>query len=188
MDTSSEQSRTNYSQIITSICLLIGVISIGITSIIGINDNIPGIILLLVGSFLIVYAILHRFGASKNLRPGLQLLYWSPRVLAIVFIAFTCIFAADVFNESHGLWQTILALFMHLIPQMLLIAFLILSWRREWIIGTVCILLSIVYVVSMWGRFPIDVYLLIAGHLVIIGGLFLLNWHYRDIFRPSIPN
>jgi len=185
MNTQSGQLRPNSNAIVTVIWLIIGIVSIVITSIIGISDNPPGIVLLLLGGFSIVYAFVNRLGASKNLRPTLQLLYWSPRVLTIVFIAFTCLFAVDVFSESRGFWETALALLIHLIPQLIVICLLIVLWRREWILGVIYLLLSVVYVINVWGRFGIDVYFLIGGPLAIIGVLFLLNWRYRAILRQS---
>ena len=62
-----------------------------------------------------------------------RLLFWTPRALAIVFIAFLSLFALDVFGEGYGFWQTLLALVIHLIPTWILIALLILAWRWEWI-------------------------------------------------------
>ena len=60
-------------------------------------------------------------------------LFWTPRALSVVFIAFLSLFALDVFDEHLGLWQTLLALTMHLIPSFVLIAALVLAWRWEWI-------------------------------------------------------
>jgi hypothetical protein len=185
MNTTSEQPQPRNNRTEIGVWFLIGVISIVITLIIGINDNIPGILLLLLGSFALVYAFFQFVSKSKNLSPEQQLLYWSPRVLSIVFIAFTCIFALDVFGESRGFGETILALLMHLIPQFLMIGVLILSWRREWIGGVVFILLAILYIVGMWGRFPLMTYVIISGPLALTGILFLLNWRYRKSLRVN---
>jgi len=43
-------------------------------------------------------------------------LYWAPRIIAILFIVFISLFALDVFIEGYGFWETIVALFMHLVP------------------------------------------------------------------------
>jgi len=56
-----------------------------------------------------------------------KLLYWLPRVLSVLFIAFISMFALDVFNEPN--WP--LALFMHLIPSFLLVGVTIVAWRNE---------------------------------------------------------
>ncbi len=120
-----------------------------------------------------------------------RLLYWTPRVLCILFAAFISIFAADVFGEGRGFWQTALALLMHLIPTFLIVAVLIVSWRREWIGGILFILLGALYVVWAWNK-PFGIwstFLLIAGPPVLTGVLFLLNWRYRVELRagPRAP-
>jgi hypothetical protein len=54
-------------------------------------------------------------------------LYWLPRTLAILFIAFISMFALDVFGEPN--WPV--ALFMHLIPSYFLVAITIIAWKHE---------------------------------------------------------
>lgn len=120
-------------------------------------------------------------------RPVNRLLYWTPRVLCILFAAFISIFAADVFSEARGFWQTALALLMHLIPTLLIIAVLVVSWRREWIGGVLFIALGVLYIVWAWNR-PFAkwyVFLLIAGPPILAGVLFLLNWRHRVGLRAD---
>src|SRR3974390_3392185 len=62
-----------------------------------------------------------------------RLLFWTPRVLSLAFIAFLSLFALDVFGEHLGFWRTIVALCRHLIPSFVLLAALVLAWRWEWI-------------------------------------------------------
>jgi hypothetical protein len=162
-----------------------GLIMIILAFMIGISDNFPGILLLLLGSFLLLYAFLYRLGGTRNLSALKKLLYWAPRTFCIVFTIFTSLFALDVFEESKGIWETISALLMHLIPTFILIAILIVTWRREWIGGILFIMLGILYIVMYWGKFPLMTYSIITGPLVIIGILFLLNWKYRAELRPS---
>jgi hypothetical protein len=116
-----------------------------------------------------------------------RLLYWTPRALCIVFAAFISIFAADIIGHGAGFWQTFLGLLMHLIPTFLIIALLVVSWRREWIGGILFILLGALYIVwacnktfGIWSTF-----LMIAGPPVLVGALFLLNWRYRAELRPG---
>ncbi|HLE60293.1 MAG TPA: hypothetical protein VI700_02045, partial [Thermoanaerobaculaceae bacterium] len=101
--------------------------------------------------------------------------------------AFISIFAADVFGEGRGFWQTALALLMHLIPTFLIVAILVVSWRREWIGGILFIALGVLYIVWAWNR-PFGIwstFLMIAGPPVLTGALFLLNWRYRAELRPG---
>ena len=115
-------------------------------------------------------------------------LYWTPRGLCIAFAAFISIFAADVFQAGVPAWQIALALLVHLIPTFILVAVLVLSWRREWIGGAVFVALGILYVVWAWGR-PFArwfVLLVMAGPPILVGVLFLLNWRYRAQLRPGV--
>jgi hypothetical protein len=112
-------------------------------------------------------------------------LFWTPRILCILFAAFLGLFALDVFEEGRGFWQTALALFMHLLPSTILaIVVLILSWRREWIGGMLFTALGVLHIVLFWGRFAWYVYAAFSGPLLVIGILFLLNWRYRAELRP----
>ncbi len=120
-------------------------------------------------------------------KPAQRLLYWTPRVLCIVFAVFISIFALDVFGHGAPLWQTLLALFMHLIPTFLLLAILAITWRHEWLGGILFVALGLLYVVWAFNK-PFArwyVLLLIAGPPVLVGALFLLNWRHRSELRPS---
>lgn len=185
METLSEQFKPGAGRRTTIIWFIAGVLSLVIAAFIGISDNLPGILLLLFGCFAMVYAFLHRAGATKNFSTGLKLLYWSPRLFCIVFAAFTVIFALDVFGGDKGVWQTIVAFIMHLIPTFLIIALLIISWRWEWLGGIVFILLALLYIISSKGRAPLMAYILICGCLLLISILFFLNWLYRNKLRPG---
>lgn len=185
MKTESKSQKQNDGKMMQFILGILGLIMILLAFMIGISDNFPGILLLLLGSFLLLYAFLYRLRGTGNLSPLQKLLYWTPRTFCIVFILFSSLFALDVFGESQSVWQTILALLMHLIPTFILITILVVTWRREWIGGILFILLGILYVVMYWGRFPLMTYSLISGPLVIIGILFLLNWKYRVELRPN---
>jgi hypothetical protein len=162
-----------------------GCIMLALSYVIGITDNPPGIVLMLAGLFAVGLGIIYGLARSGRRSPGQQLLYWSPRALCIVFALFISIFAMDVFQEGQGIWRTMVALFMHLIPTFLLLALLAVSWRREWIAGTLLPLLGVLYVVWAWGRpfASLSTLLLMAGPLVLTGALFLLNWSYRERLR-----
>jgi hypothetical protein len=121
-------------------------------------------------------------------RPIQRLLYWTPRVLGILYAVFIGIFAADVFGEGRGFWQTALALLIHLIPTFLVAAILVVSWRREWIGGAAFIAFGVLY--AIWARnrpfFGWSTFLLISGPLLLTGVLFLLNWRYRKELSSAI--
>ena len=100
--------------------------------------------------------------------------YWLPRILMILFIAFISLFALDVFSEYSG-FELLTALFMHLIPSLVLVAFLVVAWKWEKLGGILIIVLSIIFF------FAFDVYeswisfLILVLPLVIVGVLFLIS-------------
>jgi len=112
-----------------------------------------------------------------------RVLYWTPRVLCLLFAMFLSVFALDVFNQGLGFWQTIGALLLHLVPNFIVLGVLAISWRREWVGAVLFIALAVFYVVWAWRSLPLVAYLPIAGALLLIGVLFLLNWIYRDQLR-----
>ena len=118
-------------------------------------------------------------------KPTKRLLFWTPRILCILFAVFVSLFALDVFGEGYGFWKTLLVLAMHLIPTGIILIVLAISWRWEWVGGIVFNVLGVLYPVMFWGRFPWSVYLVISGPLFLIGVLFLLNWLCRRELRTS---
>ena len=185
MNTVSESLKHNTNRKMSFVLGILGLMMIILAFIIGISDNLPGILLLLIGSIIFLYAFLYRSGATRNLSTAKKLLYWTPRILCIVFTILISFFALDVFGESKSVWETILALLMHLIPTFILITILVITWHREWIGGVLFSLLGFTYIINMWGQFPLMTYIVVAGPLIIAGILFLLNWKYREVLRPS---
>ena len=115
--------------------------------------------------------------------PVRRLLFWSPRVLCIAFALFVSLFALDVFNEGLGLWKTILALSIHLIPTAFIVVVLVLSWRWEWVGGILYIAAGTFYLIE--ARHHPDWVVVISGALFLVGALFLLNWLKRVEIRAK---
>jgi hypothetical protein len=109
-------------------------------------------------------------------------LFWTPRILGILFILFLSLFALDIFDMHLGFWGTIVGLFMHLIPSIALAIAVVLAWRWEWVGAALFIGWAIFYVSTMHG-FPWSVYALIAGIPFVVGVLFLAGWIYRKQVR-----
>ncbi len=112
-----------------------------------------------------------------------RVLFWTPRVLCILLAMFLSVFALDVFSEVNGIWQTIGALLLHLVPVYLVVIVLVIAWRREWVGAILFIALGLFFLVSYLGRMHWSAYLAIPGPLVLIGVLFLFNWIYRAQLR-----
>lgn len=105
-----------------------------------------------------------------------KILFWTPRVLTIVFILFISLFALDSFDGDHSVLEKLGAFLIHLIPSFVLVFLLIISWRHEWIGAIVFFLLGIVYIIFSWGKFNVAAYVSISGPLFLIAILFWLNW------------
>ena len=108
-----------------------------------------------------------------------QILFWTPRILSILFILFIGLFSLDVFGTGAGFWVTLRGFLIHNIPVFILLAVLILAWRWEWIGAVLYIGFGIWYLVAMGGRFNWTVYLVVAGVPILIGVLFLVGWIWR---------
>ena len=116
-----------------------------------------------------------------------KFVFWVPRILAILFILFLAIFSLDIFEGNYGFWGTVLGLFMHNIPTLILLIVLIISWKHEVVGGIAFILAGIIYIAMLlitslktgfeW------YYLLwavqISGIAFLIGILFMINWYRK---------
>ena len=118
-------------------------------------------------------------------KPVKQCLVWTPRILGVLFAVFLSVFALDVFGEGHGFWKTILALLIHLIPSGIILVAVAIAWRWEWIGGLLFIGLGALYLVLAGGRFHWSTDVMMSGPLLLVGGLFLLNWRFRAELRSS---
>ncbi|PIN93610.1 hypothetical protein COU56_03560 [Candidatus Pacearchaeota archaeon CG10_big_fil_rev_8_21_14_0_10_31_9] len=76
-----------------------------------------------------------------------KFIFWTPRILAILFIIFLAIFSLDVFGNDYTFWETVTGLFMHNIPSLILLIVLIISWKHEIVGGIGFILAGILYIV-----------------------------------------
>lgn len=93
--------------------------------------------------------------------------FWLPRVLAILFIAFISVFALDVFGEP----QWFLALIMHLIPSFILAVLTVLAWKRPFIGGICFVIAGLISVFFFHNA--------IFTPILIIGVLFLIEFYLK---------
>ncbi len=115
-------------------------------------------------------------------KPVKQTLFWTPRILGILFAAFIGLFSLDVFETGGGFWAMLGGFLIHNIPTFFLLAALILGWRWEWVgaVGFPCF--GIWYLAFMRG-FGAGIYILMAGIPMLVGVLFLVGWIYRKQIR-----
>jgi len=113
-----------------------------------------------------------------------KFIYWTPRILSIIFILFLAMFSLDIFEGNYGFWGTILGLFMHNIPTLFLLIVLLISWKHEIVGGIGFILAGILYIAMILMKIITAgfewYYLLwilqISGIAFFIGIMFLVGW------------
>lgn len=104
-----------------------------------------------------------------------RVLVWIPRVLAISFILFISIFAFDVFGGKEPLLTQLLAFLTHLIPSFILLAALLVAWKRPvaggWVFIAAGIGLSL-----LWGAYRdlMRIFMLILP-MAVTGVLFIVS-------------
>ncbi len=114
---------------------------------------------------------------TNNISKGL---YWTPRVLSMIFILFLALMSLDVFGTGENFWQTIGAFLLHLVPALALLAVLLISWKHEIVGGVGFILAGLVYIALLMSS-PFEWYkvswaIQISGIAILTGILFLVGW------------
>jgi O-antigen ligase len=104
-----------------------------------------------------------------------QLLVWAPRLLGLALCLFLGLFALDAFDERQNLARSLADFAIHLLPALILVPIVLLSWRRPWIGGIVFIAVAVLYATAL-ARGRLDWIAVIAGPLFVVGLLFLWSW------------
>jgi hypothetical protein len=120
---------------------------------------------------------------SRRLVSAKRILFWTPRILTILYAIFIGMFAVDVFGEGYGTWQTAVALLIHLIPTAFIVVVLVISWRWEWVGALLFGAAGLFYALTTL-KHP-DWILWIAGPLFVIAILYLLSWLNRGELREG---
>jgi len=107
-------------------------------------------------------------------------IYWAVRAFAILFILFVSLFALDVSPFS---W---LGLFIHLLPSLVLLVILVISWLQGRIGGILWILAAVGLLIMAWGNNNLLTYLIISGPPLVIGILFIWS-SSSSINLPKSP-
>lgn len=121
-----------------------------------------------------------------------KILYWSPRVLGILFIIFLMMFSLDVFEPELTAEQIAIGLFMHNIPALILLLSLIFSWKHEIVGGVAFILAGLLYILllainSKFEWYMLSWVLIISGPAFLIGVLFIINWLKKKNYKGAHP-
>jgi len=115
-----------------------------------------------------------------------KFIFWTPRILIILFALFLAIFSLDIFEGNYGFWGTIGGLFIHNLPSLILLISLIISWKRDLIgaiifmsLGVLCII-GVIVALSMSSRGLTNPIWIIGSVVTLfIGFLFLAGWKQK---------
>lgn len=111
-----------------------------------------------------------------------KMVYWTPRVLAILFTLFIMMFSLDVFDGASSLTDQLIGFFMHNLPAMGIIVIIVLSWKKDIIgmIGFALIAIGLFMMVSVSmppeGSAVNPAVIFISGPALLISLLYGLSW------------
>lgn len=97
-------------------------------------------------------------------------------------------FSLDIFDMELDFWGTMVGLFMHNIPALILLIVLIISWKREIVGAIVFILAGLLYIAliltAILKNVPHEWYMLtwsliISGPAFLVGILFFIGWFQK---------
>jgi len=106
-----------------------------------------------------------------------KLILWSPRVLGVLVCLFLGMFAMDAFGNGNTFVQAIPDFAIHILPVVILLAVVGVSWRWEWVGALVFTGLAAWY--SYVARSHVSWVAVIAGPLLVVGILFFWSWIRR---------
>mgnify|MGYP001030622112 CR=1 FL=1 len=102
------------------------------------------------------------------------LLFWTPRVLAILFALFISLFALDAFAVDKPFLEQVAGFLIHLIPTAVVVAALVIAWKHSLIGGGLFLLIGAAYVFQTLYQ-SWSVALTFGGIPLLTGLLFLLE-------------
>jgi hypothetical protein len=123
-----------------------------------------------------------------DLKKTHSFIYWTPRILSVIFLLFLMLFSFDVFGEGYGFWGTIGAFLIHNIPAFAIALILFFAWKKDLVGAIAFISLGIFYISMVIGSIissesPKWAELLwtlpISGPLFLIGILFYIGWRKK---------
>ena len=104
---------------------------------------------------------------------------WVARLMGFGFAIFLALFALDVFSEDIPFLETMLALLMHLLPSLLVICIILVSWQRELIGAIFFLLLDVVYLLAASQNISWEGIVVLASLLLLLSILYYLAWKSR---------
>jgi len=107
-----------------------------------------------------------------------RLVFWAARLGGLAMAAFLALFALDAVNGQS--WtQTITDMAIHLLPSLLVLALVALSWKFDWVGAIGFFALAFLYAAMVRGR--LDWIAVISTPLLLVGLLFCASWRARAV-------
>jgi hypothetical protein len=78
------------------------------------------------------------------MKTSVKLFYWLPRIICMLAILFVSLFAADAFQSNLSMGEQLADFAIHLIPSFILLGFLLIAWKWEFIGGIIFTVLGLV--------------------------------------------
>jgi hypothetical protein len=103
-----------------------------------------------------------------------NLLHWTPRVLGVAYAAFISLFAMDVWGMGGDFWDQLAGFLIHLMPTYIIIAALIVAWRRPRLGGVLFLLLATAFALFFGWREVVTL-LVMALPPTVVGLLFVAD-------------
>ncbi len=118
----------------------------------------------------------------------IRIIHWAPRIICILAILFISLFAADAFTPERTMWQQLSGFVIHLIPSFVLLALLILAWKKELIGGIIFTLIGSIlspiifqhnYNMNHSTWISLGIILSISIPFVLVGILFIVSYFLK---------
>ena len=116
-----------------------------------------------------------------------KICFWLGTLCSLLFAAFLCVFALDVFNDTSGFAKTVIALSIHLIPAAAVVVVLGITWWKESLGAAIFLAMGAAYLFMTWDRMHWSAYVVISGPLFLIAALFFGDWITRANSNEAKP-
>lgn len=131
------------------------------------------------------------------MKKSIKIFHWLPRIICILAILFISLFAVDAFKPGLTIWQQLGAFVIHLIPSFVLLAFLIIAWKWEYIGGILFIIIGVAaspwvfthnYEMNHSVWLSLGIIMVITIPFVIVGVLFIMSHFLKKKNFPETTN
>lgn len=110
-------------------------------------------------------------------------LFWTARVLGILFALLVSLFALDVFRVARPFVEMMVALLSHLVPTAIVLIVLLIANRHGFVGGVMFLLIGAAYIFQTLGE-SWAVALTFGGIPILIGIMFILEGVFQRTAHP----